>query len=909
MFLAPLAAKVRTTCPYCGVGCGVLVNPATTLPRAGVQGDPVHPANAGRLCSKGSALGETLGLEQRLLFPEISGRRTNWDEALDLAATKFSEAIDKHGPDSVALYISGQFLTEDYYVANKLMKGFFGAANIDTNSRLCMASSVAGHIRAFGEDVVPGCYADMDEADLVVLVGSNAAWCHPVLYRRLEAARAARRTRIVVIDPRRTATCNDADLHLPLRLGSDVALFNGLLAHLAKREALDIEFIEAHTEGFETAVATARASTPSILAVAELTGLDSTAIEEFYALFTTTPRVVTLFSQGVNQSSAGTDKVNAIINCHLATGRIGRPGMGPFSLTGQPNAMGGREVGGLANQLAAHMRFDTPAHVDRVRRFWNAPNMATRPGLKAVDLFDAVRDGRIKALWIAGTNPAVSLPRSNRVREALRACPFVVVADVRHSDTTEFAHVRLPATGWSEKDGTVTNSERYISRQRAFCPAPGEARPDWWMLTQLAHRMGWAPAFDYRGPAQIFREHAALSTFENDGERAFDIGGLAALDDAAYDALEPTQWPMRGDCAASARLFTNGRFSYPDGRARFVATPFRPPVEATDSTQSLMLNTGRVRDQWHTMTRTGDVPSLAQHTPEPFLDVHPDDAARAQLVDNGFARVESRHGAALMRVRVTETQRCGDVFAAMHWSENNSSVGPAGRLVGGACDPVSGQPELKATAVMVLPQPMAWHGLLLRRTSVQLPSADYWCRIAIEGGFGYTLSGIDNLMADQDAPDTTRVLAWLGVPATSDLAVYADPSRGVFRYASFVDGALDACLFVARDRASLPDRAAATLMFGEALPDHNRARVLAGVSLAGVPSPGPMVCACFSVGRIAIVEAIASGGLASVADIGKALRAGTNCGSCLPELAAILREAAAAKCGSRALPEATVAAE
>jgi assimilatory nitrate reductase catalytic subunit len=909
MYFAPITAEVRTTCPYCGVGCGVLVGAGSGVQGAEVRGDPAHPANAGRLCSKGSALGETLGVERRLLVPEINGRRSSWDVALDLAAAKFSEAIKEHGPDSVAMYVSGQFLTEDYYVANKLMKGFFGAANIDTNSRLCMASSVAGHIRAFGEDVVPGCYADIDEADLVVLVGSNTAWCHPVLYRRLVAARAARGTRIVVIDPRRTATCNDADLHLPLRLGSDVALFNGLLAHLAASEAVDLKFIEEHTQGFDTAVAAARASAPSTHAVAELTGLDSLTIEDFYALFTQTARVVTLYSQGVNQSSAGTDKVNAIINCHLATGRIGRPGMGPFSLTGQPNAMGGREVGGLANQLAAHMRFDSGAHVDRVRRFWNAPNMATRPGLKAVGLFDAVHNGTIKALWIAGTNPAVSLPRSNRVREALRRCQFVVVADVSHNDTTEFAHVRLPAMGWSEKDGTVTNSERCISRQRAFRPAPGEARPDWWMLTQLAHRMGFANAFDYRNPAQIFREHAALSAFENDGERAFDIGGLAALDDVAYDALEPTQWPVRGDGASSARLFADARFSHPDGRARFVATAFRAPVETTDSARSLMLNTGRVRDQWHTMTRTGDVPSLAQHSPEPVLDVHPDDAARALLVNDGFARIESRHGAAIMRVRVTETARRGEVFAAMHWSESNSSVGPADRLVGGACDPVSGQPELKATAVMVVPQPVTWHGLLMRRACVRLPSPDYWCRIAFEGGFAYTLSGIDKLAADHETPDAAHVLAWLGVDVTSDLAVYADPARGVFRYATFVDGALDACLFVARDRASLPDRAAATAMFAEATPDHNRARVLAGVSLAGVPSPGPTVCACFAVGRATIVEAIDSGKVASVAEIGAALRAGTNCGSCLPELAMILHETGAAKCASRALQETTLAAE
>jgi len=308
-----------------------------------------------------------------------------------------------------------------------------------------------------------------------------------------------------------------------------------------------------------------------------------------------------------------------------------------------------------------------------------------------------------------------------------------------------------------------------------------------------------------------------------------------------------------------------------------------------------MLNTGRVRDQWHTMTHTGDVPSLAQHTPEPFLDIHPDDAAGAQLADGGFARIESRHGAAVMRVRVTGTQSRGEVFAAMHWSKSNSSVGPADTLVGAACDPVSGQPELKATAVTVLPQPMAWHGLLMRRACVQLQSADYWCRIAMEGGFGYALSGADKLVADGETPDAARILAWLGAAATSDLAVYADPGRGVFRYASFADGALEACLFLARDPAGLPDRAAAMMMFGEPPPEPNRARVLAGVSFAGVASPGPTVCACFAVGRAAIVAAIQSGRAASVVEIGAALRAGTNCGSCLPELATILREAAAAQ--------------
>ena len=497
---------IRTTCPYCGVGCGLVVGNDGSM-----VGDRDHPANFGRLCSKGTALGETLGPEGRLLSPTINGRDANWGEALDLIAAQFAYTIRECGPDAVALYVSGQFLTEDYYVANKLMKGFIGSGNIDTNSRLCMASSVAGHTRAFGADIVPGCYEDLEAADLVVLVGSNAAWCHPVLYQRLAAAREAHGTRIVVIDPRRTATCDIADLHLALCPGSDVALFAGLLVHLAHTSACDPAWTHDYAAGFEQALTAARASAPSPTAVAAIADLQPRDVALFYDWFATTERVVTLYSQGVNQSSAGTDKVNAIINCYLATGRIGRPGMGPFSLTGQPNAMGGREVGGLANQLAAHMSFARPGDLDRVRRFWRSARMASRPGLKAVELFDAVLDGRVKALWVLGTNPADSMPRADRVRAALAACPFVVVSDCWASDTVNLADVLLPAAGWSEKDGTVTNSERRISRQRAFRPPPGEARPDWWALSEVARRLGWGAAFSYTRPADIFREHAALS--------------------------------------------------------------------------------------------------------------------------------------------------------------------------------------------------------------------------------------------------------------------------------------------------------------------------------------------------------------------------------------------------------------
>ena len=528
----PLAAAVRTTCPYCGVGCGVIARPAG-LAGAAIEGDPEHPSNFGRLCSKGSALGETLGRDGRLLHPMIEGRRASWDAALTVAAEGFTRIAAEHGPDAVAFYLSGQLLTEDYYVANKLMKGFIGSSNVDTNSRLCMASSVAGHRRAFGADTVPGCYEDLDEADLVVLVGSNAAWCHPILFRRMLDARARRGTKIVIVDPRRTTTGDEADLFLPIAPGTDAALFSGLLVHLAEAGALDRDFIESHTTGFAEALARAREIAPTTAATARATGLPAPAVQAFFELFAAAERTVTCFSQGVNQAAQGTDKVNAIINCHLATGRIGRPGTGPFSLTGQPNAMGGREVGGLANMLAAHMGF-SPEEIDRVRRFWGAPRMAEREGLKAVALFEAAAAGRVKALWIMATNPAVSLPAADGARDALRKLDLLVVSEnVIATDTiARGAHVLFPAAAWGEKDGTVTNSERRISRQRAFLPLPGDAKPDWWILAEVAKRMGFGDAFAYRSAADIFWEHAALSAFENDGARDFDIGGLAELGEA-----------------------------------------------------------------------------------------------------------------------------------------------------------------------------------------------------------------------------------------------------------------------------------------------------------------------------------------------------------------------------------------
>ena len=880
---------IRTTCPYCGVGCGLIVAADGAL-----SGDPDHPANHGRLCSKGAALADTLASDGRLLGPQIGGRNASWDEALDLIAGTFKQTIADHGPDAVALYVSGQFLTEDYYVANKLMKGFVGSANIDTNSRLCMASSVAGHIRAFGEDIVPGCYEDMEQADLVVVVGSNTAWCHPVIYQRLVAAKEKRGTKIVVVDPRRTPTCDIADLHLSIRPGSDVAVFAGLLVHLAEQGACDQSWIGELTNGFSETLAAARTAAPSVDTVAQIADVPAANLERFYAWFATTERSLTVYSQGTNQSSAGTDKVNAIVNCHLATGRIGRPGMGPFSLTGQPNAMGGREVGGLANQLAAHMSFADPADIDRVRRFWNAPRMATRPGLKAVDLFDALIDGKIKALWILSTNPAVSMPRAERVRAALGACPFVAVSDCWPTDTTRFADVVLPAAAWGEKDGTVTNSERCISRQRAFRPPPGDARPDWWMLTQVARRMGWETAFAYRNPADIFREHAALSGFENDGaaRRLFDIGALADLSDEDYANLTPTPWPQRRSVAAPStrRLFGDGRgFATPDGRARVVPTPYRPPAVPPDDQWPLVLNTGRVRDQWHTMTRTGRLPRLMAHEREPVLDVHPSDAQRFGLAAGNLARVESRHGSTVLPIRLSRDLRPGEVFAPMHWTDRFTSAGPIDALVGAATDPVSGQPELKATPVRVTPVVPQWHGLLLRGSEGVPRGPYYWARVPLERGHAFTLIGFEPLPSDSGSKFWFSAL--LDAPPAAELVIYADPARGTFRYASVIGRRLEACLFIARQAAALPAGDALALLLGTRLDPDMRAFVLAGAPAGAALEPaGKTICACFGVGLSTLHGAVAQRRLTSVAEIGAVLRAGTNCGSCIPELKAILAQ-------------------
>ncbi|WP_171097729.1 nitrate reductase [Ruegeria sp. HKCCD7255] len=861
--------ETRSTCAYCGVGCGVLLRPDGAGGLA-VRGDPEHPANYGRLCSKGMALGETVGLDHRLLAPRVSGQDASWDDALQLVADRFATTIRDHGPDSVAFYVSGQLLTEDYYVANKLMKGFIGSANIDTNSRLCMASTVAGHKRAFGTDTVPGTYEDLDKADLIVLVGSNLAWCHPVLYQRVVAARQARGTKIVVIDPRRTASCSQADLHLALQPGSDVALFNHLLTQIHAGGHAAPEFLD-HTVGFAEALEAAQRDDPAV------TGLDPDDIERFCTLWTQTERVVTIFSQGVNQSSSGTDKVNAILNCHLATGRIGREGMGPFSVTGQPNAMGGREVGGLANMLACHLDIENEDHRAAVQGFWNAPTLPQKQGLKAVDLFRSIEEGKVKALWVIHTNPAVTMPDADRVSAAIKDCPFTVVSDLTaQTDTARLADVVLPAAGWAEKSGTVTNSDRTISRQRAVLTPPGQARADWDILAEVGRRMGWDEAFSFDSLAQIFREYAAMSSLAGSFGKDFDISGLTDITEDDYAELAPTRWPVSAK-RTGGRFFEDGAFFHPDGKARLLPVSHRPPQKAPSETYPFALNTGRNRDQWHTMTRSGLSPRLSAHLAEPYVEVNPEDAKKLGLAPADLVEITSAVGKGIFRLRITDAVTPGQVFAPIHWTGETAPAARVDALVPSVTDPISGQPESKAAAVSVKPMLAAWYGFAVS-VSAPAPSSDYWALAKTDIGYRTELAGCHVI---DDWEGTAR--AWFDLhDATA--TVIEDPKRGAFRIVLSNEHGVLAALYVSSQPISLMRDYLATL------PDVAPYQLLSGRAALDQVDCGPVVCSCFGVGLKTIISAIQDERHLSVAEIGEALQAGTNCGSCRPELADLITE-------------------
>ncbi len=870
-----------TTCPYCGVGCGVR-GTIRADQLISVTGDPAHPANLGKLCIKGSSLHETLGDHGRLLHPQVRGKQVDWDTAIAEVASRLQRTRDRYGPQSIAFYLSGQLLTEDYYVANKLAKGFLGTGHVDTNSRLCMSSAVAAHKRAFGADLVPCSYEDLESADLLVLTGSNAAWTHPILYQRMVAAKARNPAlRVVVIDPRRTATCDIADLHLQITPGTDGLLFSGLLAWLERNGATNPAFIQHHTRQFAEALSNVRSLTTA--GVAESCGIDTASLQRFFQWYAKTPRTVTFFSQGINQSTRGTDQGNAIINCHLATGRIGQPGAGPFSITGQPNAMGGREVGGLSNVLAAHMEY-TEAHRALVGEFWQTASVSREAGLKAIDLFHAVHRGDIRAIWIMGTNPVVSMPDADAVRAALQACDSVIVSDcIAETDTTACADILLPARGWAEKSGTVTNSERRISRQRALIEAPGEARADWLIVTQVAHALGHAEAFPYQSPRDIFVEHAALSGFRNDGTRFFDISALSALDESAYDSLQPVQWPVRDDCpAGTPRLFTDGVFNTRDGRACFVPTQPEVAVQGPMRKFPLILNTGRERDQWHTMTRTGRTQRLLSHMEAPTVRLHPATARTRGISDGDVVEISSTRGSAHMLARIDAGQQPDALFAPIHWNDQFAGNARIGALIAPRVDPVSGQPELKCTPVEIRKLNISGWAVLASRPPLQMAAFSFWCVIRQAGMDARVY--LVALGADFDWHD------WLPEQGLSHDSVFCrhDPSDAFnYRHIGVSQEQVELAIFSAVQRDRLPSLDWMATLF-EGGSNGPGLKSLAGPSAAEQAS-GRRICSCHQVGETQIITAIHAGAN-TVESLGRQLLCGTNCGSCIPELKLLISQ-------------------
>ncbi|MBF0266480.1 MAG: molybdopterin-dependent oxidoreductase [Gammaproteobacteria bacterium] len=895
--------ECRTTCPYCGVGCGIVVNTAVNTivnkdkqGELSIKGDPDHPANYGRLCSKGSALLETIDHQGRLKYPKIDGQKTDWDKALKTIANRFKQVINDHGSDAVAFYVSGQLMTEDYYVANKLMKGFIGSANIDTNSRLCMSSAVAAYKRAFGEDVVPCQYEDLERAKLIVLTGSNTAWCHPVIYQRIVKAKKENPDlMIVVIDPRKTQTTSVADLYLPLKPGTDAFLFNGLLKWLLDNDEHNVAFTNSFTQGMEETLA--QVETSDIDSIADICGLELEDLTSFYKLFARTERTVTVFSQGINQSSTGTDKGNAIINCHLLTGRIGRPGMGPFSITGQPNAMGGREVGGLSNQLAAHLDINSESDRNLVQSFWGSSIIAQKEGLKAVDLFDAMEQGKIKAVWIMATNPAVSLPDSQKVRSALKKCDLVVVSDcMEKTDTTELADIVLPAITWGERDGTVTNSERCISRQRSFLKAPKMARPDWWIISKVAGCMGYGEHFKYEKSADIFKEHCQLSAHQNDGSRVFNLKGLIDLDSQEYDQMPPTYWPVLSEIAGGEkagdsknRVYSNGQFSHSDKKAHFIKVVPELPTSDVTEQYPYRLNTGRVRDHWHTMTRTGQSSRLSSHIIEPFVQIHPDDAKAKQINQGDLVKISSpltHHNSneeaqeIYVKADISDKQQKGSIFVPIHWTDQFSSNSIISSLVPSEVDPISGQPESKHAIANIEACEMTWYAFVISRNEPELKYAAYWSKSRGKGHWRYELAGHES---PDDWPQHIKKIFNHPIQNESWIELY-DKKKQHYRAIRMQGQQLETCVFI-DSKIQLPPRDWLISLFNkEQLSDQERAGLLSANPVSENINQGKVICSCFNVAEQQIIDAIAKNDLKTVEEIGALLQAGTNCGSCKPEL-------------------------
>ena len=904
-------SETKSTCCYCGVGCGLIVeHDAGQI--TGVRGDPDHPANFGRLCTKGATLHLTVApdtLSQRARHPELrtdraaARQRVDWASALDHVAERFAAIIREHGPDAVAFYGSGQWLTEDYYVFNKLAKGLIGTNNLDTNSRLCMSSAVAGYKLSLGADAPPCSYTDIDATDCLFIAGSNTAFAHPIVFRRIEAAREANPDmKLVVVDPRRTDTAEAADLHLPLLPGTDIALFNAMLHVMLWEGWLKRDYIAAHTEGFDALKRLVREYTPAMAAA--VCGLPKRDIEQAAEWFATSPATLSMYCQGLNQYASGTHKNSALINLHLATGQIGRAGAGPFSLTGQPNAMGGREVGALANLLSAHRDLSDPAHRAEVARLWGVPEVPATPGKPAVELFEALKTGEIKAVWIAATNPAQSLPDQAMVHAALEAAELVVVQDTyRHTETAAYADVLLPASGWGEKDGTVTNSERRISRTLAAVAPVGEARHDWEIACDFARRLGpridkadlSERMFGFDSVEAVWNEHR-----ESTRGRDLDITGLSY---ATLETAGPQQWPYpEGATAGAVRLYEDGVYPTPSGKARFVATDYVVTAESPSARYPLHLITGRLRDQWHGMSRTGLVPRLFNHEAEPLLHMHPDDLDRRDLVDGDIVRVRSRQGAAVVKVMATDTVRAGQSFLPMHWG-GNTMAGKYGinALMPSAFCPHSKQPELKHAAVQV-EKVTAGHPIIaMRRIDVEHENpytvmANLREQIGALPYASLTLAGrqtpvvVLKSRVDTAEPELLAAVDHaLSLDNPARALSYADSQRDIAKRALVEDDILIAVRLAGETKAA---EWLTELMVRGQPATPLRPWLLAPLTQppAGQPTRGKVICNCFDVSEDTILSALRGG--ETLEQLQARTECGTNCGSCIPELKRLAAQAA-----------------
>jgi assimilatory nitrate reductase catalytic subunit len=910
--MSPIITETKSTCCYCGTGCGVIIE-SDGAKVTGVRGDPDHPANFGKLCTKGTSLALTMSpsaLTGRAPYPETrtsrdqARTRSDWDSTIANLAERFAATIREHGPDSVGFYVSGQLLTEDYYVFNKLVKGLIGTNNIDTNSRLCMSSAVTGYQKTLGVDAPPCSYEDIDHAECLFIAGSNAAYAHPILFRRIEAAKENNPAlKIIVVDPRRTETAAFADLHLPILPGTDVALFHGMLHVMLWEEWVNRDYIAAHTEGFEALRAIVREMTPA--AAAEICGLHAKQgaddIITAARWFAQSKATLSLYCQGLNQSTSGTAKNASIINLHLATGQIGKAGAGPFSLTGQPNAMGGREVGGLATTLAAHRDIANAEHRGEMQALWGVDRISPERGKTAVEMFEAVRKGEIKLLWIACTNPAQSLPDLTLVQEALQNAELVVLQDAyRNTETATFADVLLPATSWGEKEGTVTNSERRISRVRAAVGAPAEARHDWQIACDFAQalekhlRPGKPSLFDFASPEAVWNEHREVTR-----GRDLDITGLS------YTTLEtrgPQQWPFaEGAATGKVRLYEDGKFFTESGKAQFFAQRYQPVAEKTDARYPLRLNTGRLRDQWHGMSRTGSVARLFGHAPEPRLSVNANDLARRGLKDGELLKIESKRGSVYVHAQADNGMRSGQVYMPMHWGKRflggKDSAG-VNTLTVPAFDPFSRQPELKHAAVKIAAADLSWHlTAFVRCTENENDLFDRLPALHSEVAFfssvliGREQPGVLVRAAHHGAPSAEWLAALdalLGLSSENTLR-YDDVRRSSSRRMLISDDRLVAVRLCGPAGAITSGEWLREWLLAAKPVAEIRRLLLSPATHAptGFVLAGRVVCQCFNVTEETITASLGDMNgdqRERYQQLEQQLKCGTNCGSCTPEL-------------------------